>query len=1537
MKPAGADSFEELVARLFEAETRQRFFLARTGDQPAGDAYGPEAHIVLQVKCITSSTIREGDIEGDINRALREVPALDVYVVATTKASNQLKLRLEQRTRETGLDIVLLALTDSLSVFGALCVMHWNVLRHFFPDLDTVSDAWANLERSKPATLLELERLRNELSSLPTLQAIATLASGTLDRRFNGEVLGSHGHNRILLTEAVQRQVTEKVAETWWREPKKGAAVLEGDEGNGKTWIAAAIAREIVSRENAPVFWLDSLAWTNIRNIQELVRAALRTTLPPGDEERLQRVYRKALLRWVMPVLIILDGANEREAWKAAENLLHDYDQHRERLFPHVRLLFTSRRLEHRPYGGANFWQSAELTRVGTFSSEEFRAALNRFAPDLSPEDLPSSIRDLALVPRYLRLCISLRERLNSISHVTKELLLWMDLEEKLANRDPQWVTIQTELYGSPQEILSRLARSAQWPADMHGTALPRAELLRELSGYDRVRHDLQEQRIFLSVDSSEALISADHLILGWALVLWEVTKKYASDGSDALCDRLQRILEPAASNDHKARAIHVAALLTFLDRAPNATGRVALLRLWTSHHNVTLTVETLRFFACADLNSYIEMVESFFRDHLGGQFESTLIAPLAILWRSKDGNIEALEYVLKRWLSLIFPGDTSGSQERDETPPANFAIAESAEQLRLSYAAVSIISFRPTFHLLPSLIDCYRSDHFTYQDFDAKDHKIRAPLKSSAESLEILARWHFGEEAIPIVAEFANRLPRDGEEWCTLRWFARLWRLAKLPDSLGAAEDIYQRHPPEIPVLEEFRTYLLDIPSKRPSSIGLGELRRLAVRRDQPDLSPPEIEALIVKLRERISATAQYSRYHATQEEQILDDLLPWLARSAPPEFNRQFCELWKTAINSEETLERLLHLDEMLPATDPGGGLVQVIMGRCGHFSVPRHADAAAIPLTEALLLHASVEDLHSWLKSLESQALTRGGGPVVGLSPLPLAMKSLAPPALVEIARQEVENAIEVLRHAAPTDASSRNRLSHWLQIYSATVIPTRSTALWALSLADQFSPDDSLQFSLFHIASRSPDIETLRRAVAHPAFRRYQFGAAARHWMDCEVDISWFTFADLFRVASFTVIGRILQRANLDEELRVWGYSVTAVAMSELNATNPNAAAWVTIETRATPEGELDGFGIGDVPQGGENYFSISSGVWGVDRESIRPAPTEADYERRLQELHETIRARQATGRREIAEFNAVAALWRWSELEPKAFTAFAHEFLRATSASDWTTLRDFGFFSDAVWIGLLRLDPLNALSLTRPKSRVHKTVILSLDCDIDWAITALWEKRLNSFSEVKAARRNALLTAKDDEALLWHATSALYADNAPELTAMASDLASASAALERALAVTLLAYLGDETSAGILAQMQANDESFWVRKHAEWAYEVCLTEIACRSRYRVAVEAESLDFLVPDLAEIRMALSPLAHAWRRPIEHHSIKLSQNPRNRAYLDLFWYHWGATSSHKRNIKMCGRELQQYCRGEKLKNGVTNRMAPWWQPDDL
>jgi len=222
----------------------------------------------------------------------------------------------------------------------------------------------------------------------------------------------------------------------------------------------------------------------------------------------------------VMPVLIILDGANEREAWKAAENLLHDYDQHRERLFPHVRLLFTSRRLEHRPYGGANFWQSAELTRVGTFSSEEFRAALNRFAPDLSPEDLPSSIRDLALVPRYLRLCISLRERLNSISHVTKELLLWMDLEEKLANRDPQWVTIQTELYGSPQEILSRLARSAQWPADMHGTALPRAELLRELSGYDRVRHDLQEQRIFLSVDSSEALISADHLILGWALVL---------------------------------------------------------------------------------------------------------------------------------------------------------------------------------------------------------------------------------------------------------------------------------------------------------------------------------------------------------------------------------------------------------------------------------------------------------------------------------------------------------------------------------------------------------------------------------------------------------------------------------------------------------------------------------------------------------------------------------------------------------------------------------------------------------------------------------------------------------------------------------------------------------------------------------------------------------------------------------------------------------------------------------------------------------
>ena len=69
LRAEGASGFEGLIQRLFEAETGQKFYLARKGDQPAGDVFGPAAKTVLQAKRYTKATVRENDVEGDIDRA----------------------------------------------------------------------------------------------------------------------------------------------------------------------------------------------------------------------------------------------------------------------------------------------------------------------------------------------------------------------------------------------------------------------------------------------------------------------------------------------------------------------------------------------------------------------------------------------------------------------------------------------------------------------------------------------------------------------------------------------------------------------------------------------------------------------------------------------------------------------------------------------------------------------------------------------------------------------------------------------------------------------------------------------------------------------------------------------------------------------------------------------------------------------------------------------------------------------------------------------------------------------------------------------------------------------------------------------------------------------------------------------------------------------------------------------------------------------------------------------------------------------------
>ena len=60
--------FEKLVARLLELHLEVPFFVARSGDQPSGDARDQAGKISMQAKRYTTTQLNESAIVGEIYR-----------------------------------------------------------------------------------------------------------------------------------------------------------------------------------------------------------------------------------------------------------------------------------------------------------------------------------------------------------------------------------------------------------------------------------------------------------------------------------------------------------------------------------------------------------------------------------------------------------------------------------------------------------------------------------------------------------------------------------------------------------------------------------------------------------------------------------------------------------------------------------------------------------------------------------------------------------------------------------------------------------------------------------------------------------------------------------------------------------------------------------------------------------------------------------------------------------------------------------------------------------------------------------------------------------------------------------------------------------------------------------------------------------------------------------------------------------------------------------------------------------------------------
>lgn len=1535
----GVNGFEGFVANLFEAETGDRYYVAATGDQPSGDARDEAGGVALQTKAYFGTTrFNKNEAIAQLYRAIHALPELEVYVLAATKDSAQLKDELAWAAREFAVDVLLLHLGPHLTQLNALAVSHWDIVKKFISGLDNSSDVWANEQSASIEVKSELAKLRNRLNGTGTRTAFQRLSHDSLCQRVAVPGTGDDGFNPIDLGQAVLRHELVSKLQTWWHSSTPENAVLVGDEGMGKTWVAAAFANNLSKRQATIVLWLDSASWRLATSVIEVLERALKTVVM---DDQVSQYRRRILHRWSGTVLIVLDGANESNAWQAARRVLKHYFLHLKAFRGRVRLLFTGRPFSPLSVGHGDFWRNSRQIHLQPFSLAELDEGLRRFAPEITAATIPAETREFIRIPLYFRIFLRYRHRLASLHHLDKRVLLWIEIQEKFGNPlgpDPQFAAIRRATEADLSEVLAELAQSLSFPVNGEPT-VPMAEIHRCIPGFRDVRDDLQAKKIIIGNDLTFARWSLDHAIVALGLLLQREAQRHASKSLDALHDLLRAKLEPLPSTDDKARALHVAVLLSFIHPA-GRTVRASLLTLWLPQRNADLCEDELSFFVAEDFEAYVVAVEWLFRKFLRGDFETTLIAPLCRKWAQCGVADKPLVDVLERWLRLVFPGDASGSKNRDTAPPPDFPVAASEPQLRLSYAAISVMSFRPEVSLLPALLDCYRSHAFCYQDSGGPGEKFRVLVKDAYDHLGILLRWHLDErEWIDAFAEFAGRFEADGEDMRKIRNFARNLRVASLPVVLGVAEDIYVRRSDGAKNSVDYLRLVLNGEEGPPLNyLSFEGFARDAVRRDLPALTDSEGQRLVQFAQEFVRQHPLKIPVHNTFEQQIFVHLLPWVARYSPAAYGRLIVDYALLGVGAKNPAEVFLELDGIIPVHESGSEIVAAIFERMPALLDLETLSGFIGEMTEAILLHGNAEQIRQWTEWLAIKPHPRGGSHVSWL-PLPTAFRNYAPVEFFTVARENAASAIDAL-HRDPSDELSVHSARHWLHLACYAPRETES-AEWAFSMLNRLPPNRELEWPVVYFLVTIPDVEVLRRTLRDERVRRFlqtEVGGLLVLRLINNPQSEKLEPSEIDRLP-LSAAGLIHWRCDDAEGLGRWGRRLSIAALAFVKAAPPQTTIVHRSHRNADADGLMHGFGV-DIPSGGysRSHFRGSS-AWGVDRHSESAAATEEEVDRLFEEFHHDLdRLREWAGS-ELAGFNASPALSRWVELEPAAFARFAETFFTQLETAGIKTFEAMGTVAWCIAVAMVKSDPRRALTIVENWQADWSFRVVTLGGLCTAVVARIWSSECDAAPGIAQLRRELCDRALTDEEIFVQVLSASRGGSRTEIIAIAKERLASSRARDRALATTLLAFIDQDGEVRDLLQPTTDgDESYWVRDQAEWALEASAIEASCRMRYLSLLQPQqSLERLATGLAELRPALTPLARAWRFDVEKVAGWKPGTDRISTYLELFWYHWECHSESHRDVKIAGRKLKDYCRGEKLKDGVSSRMTPWWSLDAL
>lgn len=433
---------EKLVAELLGQLLGVTFTPARSGSQHGGDGgvHGDDGrHLVYEARRYGGRTRpKDREIRGEISEAVQRDPQIELWVlVATRDVPEQTVAAMESAASQQGIEAVAIDwLPARLPRLAALCASAPNAFeavlgKGFEADLSDIASSpyYAEVLASIHASLQTAgyEMLRSA-SHRRVLDIWADPDRALM--LFNQNVAGGHAN-----ASHVRRSAASGELDVWHAASgaEKQPVLVTGRDGTGKTWAVLDWLQSRLDRLPITILAPSSSIPTSLSDrsaLIDFVARSLRDLAADSArdlafwEGKARRLLRRTADRG--PVLtLFFDGLNERpsENWTRLLNLVQDEQFHsRVRVIASARSSFIDERLRD----PRAFVRQPLRIEVGPYDDDpggEFDRKLA--AAGLMREDLPTSLADLARVPRLFDMVIALKDRLGGVAGVTVHRLFW--------------------------------------------------------------------------------------------------------------------------------------------------------------------------------------------------------------------------------------------------------------------------------------------------------------------------------------------------------------------------------------------------------------------------------------------------------------------------------------------------------------------------------------------------------------------------------------------------------------------------------------------------------------------------------------------------------------------------------------------------------------------------------------------------------------------------------------------------------------------------------------------------------------------------------------------------------------------------------------------------------------------------------------------------------------------------------------------------------------------------------------------------------